>query len=198
MKPIVKTAILVVISALAVVLGLILIVVLNRVLKKANEAKRRSIRQQQRAVIDQQLRKSLSEATEPTAEPVTDSSIVSSVPQEPAIASSSIPSAPEKQETAKPAKSRDATPPPVHVPDFLKTDQDFDILAERLELQHILKSKQLDRLRLKKPRSLLDMVRCIEEEFASQTREQPEDTAGQISPDTAPPAPLSLAIEAVD
>ncbi len=55
MKPIVKTLIIVGISAFAVIVGIVLIVVLNRILKKANDAKRRNIRQQQRQEINQML-----------------------------------------------------------------------------------------------------------------------------------------------
>lgn len=55
MKPLVKTLLIVGIAAFTVAVGIIVIVVLNRILKKANEEKRRKIRQQQRQEIDRML-----------------------------------------------------------------------------------------------------------------------------------------------
>lgn len=169
MKSITKTIIICAVSALAIVVSLIIVLVVNRVLRKANEEKRRQIRQKQRQEADRLLEEEKSREKQEINQPP---SAVSS-PAKPV-------NVPPIKHVQKPEQQTDKVQKPDPIPkkttgkkiryhkdesqsfkEEIRNKEDLEMVSEKLELGKILTPQQLENIRTKKPRNITELVDSV-------------------------------------
>jgi len=169
MKQIVKTLIILGISAFAIIIGIILIVILNRILKNANNIKRKIIRQKQREIINSTLQEDLREQENEKK------NIHKILPQlngrEKTTQSIPVEIPKIKNKSVKNTKKIRNHNTSKTTPKFLENLEDFEILEEKLSLKNLLSKNQLNNIRIKNPNNIKQLIQFVQEEIKSEKHE---------------------------
>lgn len=174
MKPIIKTIILLSISTFAVIVGIILIVIFSRIMKKTNDAKRREIRQKHRdemnrllqeEIIGQQMEKRSIRDIEKKQQTTAPPQQVAKKEEKKVIPEKKIPNeiTKRKKKMVKDRKHNSEKPYLKNVE--LVTDRDFDILVESLGLKNLIKPEQLSNIKNQNPKTLIEFLGLVRKEF---------------------------------
>jgi hypothetical protein len=184
-----KRIIVVVISAFAIVIAVVLFVVLNRVMKKANEEKRRKIRQSQREEIHKLIEEDIKEAEKirKEAERVR-KDFVERVQQNDIVSVGKVISEPEKSLQVVSVKVVEAKKKKPRVVEVVTPDKKKDVNAnvknvnannvnnvkavENLDLSALLNEQQLSEIRSKNPSSSEEFTALVKEQLQKDFEQQ--------------------------